>query len=327
MNVSEAARLRVVFMGTPECAAPSLRRLARDGHTLMAVCRPDAARGRGRQVSPPAAKLCAQELAVPVMQPCSINAPDVLAHLSQWQPDLYCIVAYGQILSPEALAIPRLGAVNLHFSLLPRWRGAAPVQHAIWAGDEVTGVTTQFVTAGVDEGDVILRYEIPLGDDVTAGELMAEMAEAGAELLGRTVELVATGLAPRSPQDHTRATYAPRVRPEQAAVDFSQPSRRIVRHIHAFNPAPGCYALFRSEVVKLWRAAIAEGSGQPGEILGIERDALVVASGDGAVAIRQVQPRGRGCQSGRDFANGRRVKPGEMLVRASGIAPGPGRED
>lgn len=310
--------LRIVFMGTPDCAAPSLHRLAEQGHEFLVVCQPDRGKGRGRHVAAPPVKNCAADVGLPLLQPASVNAPDVLDALRDFAPDLYCVVAFGQILKAETLAVPRLGAVNVHFSLLPRWRGAAPVQHAIWAGDTVTGVTTQFMTLGLDEGDVILREEVPVTDDVTAGELQQQLAELGAEVLARTVDLIERGAAERHPQDASQATRARRIEPEHGLVDFGAQARQIVRHIHALNPSPGCFATFRGESVKLWRARVAESPGVgPGAILGTDGEALLVSTGSGVVGLTEVQPAGRARQSGRDFANGKRVRPGECFGPAS----------
>jgi methionyl-tRNA formyltransferase len=304
--------LRIVFMGTPDCAAPSLHRLVDRGHEMVVVCQPDREKGRGRRVAAPPVKDCATGVGLPLLQPASVNAPEVLDALRAFVPDLYCVVAFGQILKADTLAVPRLGSVNVHFSLLPRWRGAAPVQHAIWAGDTVTGVTTQFMTLGLDEGDVILREEVPVSDEITAGELQQQLAELGAEVLARSVALIESGAAERHPQDASQATWAKRIEPEHGLVDFRAQARQVVRHIHALNPSPGCFTAFRGEGVKLWRARVGEGpGGEPGQILGTDGDALLVSTGAGVVGLTELQPAGRARQSGRDFANGKRVQSGE----------------
>jgi len=315
--------LRIVFMGTPSIAAASFRMLAGAGHSLMAVCQPDRERGRGRRVAAPAMKDCACEAGVPVLQPQSVNSPDALAAIAGFDPDLYCVVAFGQILKPETLAVPRLGAVNLHFSLLPRWRGAAPVEHAIWAGDVVTGVTTQFMAVGLDEGDVILQQEVPIGPRETAGELLERLAEIGSGALRETVALIYRGKAPRRPQDHSMATFAPRLKPEQGLLDLSGPASAVSSHVRAFNPRPGCFLMCGDGPLKVWRAEPRPGGAAvPGTVLGVEADALLVAAGDGPLALTQVQPPGRGVQTGRDLANGRRLTPGDSLLRQdAGPAP------
>ncbi len=301
-------------MGTPDCAAPALHGLLEQGHAFLVVCQPDREKGRGRRVACPPVKDCAGAAGLPLLQPLSVNAPESLAAIRAFEPDLYCVVAFGQILKPETLAIPRLGAVNLHFSLLPRWRGAAPVQHAIWAGDTVTGVSTQFMTAGLDEGDVILSEESPIEDDVTAGELQCRLAELGGRVLARTVALIERGEAPRQPQDASQVTWARRIDPEHGRVSFAGTAQSVVRHIHALNPSPGCFTEFRGESVKLWRARTAEGPAElPGRIVGVEGDALLVSAADGVLAILEIQPAGRARQSGRDFANGKRLRPGECF--------------
>jgi methionyl-tRNA formyltransferase len=310
--------LRIVFMGTPLCAAPSLHKLVAAGHELLVVCQPDRQKGRGRKVAAPPVKECAEGAALSLLQPDSVNEPEALAEIRAFEPDLYCVVAFAQLLKAETLSVPRLGAVNLHFSLLPRWRGAAPVQHAIWAGDTVTGVTTQYMAVSLDKGDVILQAQCPITDDLTAGELQEQLAGLGADVLCETVRLVEVGEAPRHPQDADLVTWAKKIEPEHGQVDLTQPARQVLRHIHALNPSPGCFTGFRGETVKLWRAALAPGEGSgPGEVVGVEGDGLVVGTGEGLVALREVQPAGRGRQSGRDFANGKRIAPGERLGLSS----------
>lgn len=315
-----AVALRIAFMGTPDCARPSLERLLADGHELLVLCQPDRPRGRGRSTEAPPVKQCASGSATTVLQPESVNAPEAVAALRAFEPDLACVVAYGQILRREVLTLPRLGCVNLHFSLLPRWRGAAPVQYAILAGDTVSGISTQFMTEGLDEGDVLLSEEMPVDDAVTAGELQDRMALAGAELLSRTVRQIEGGIARPVPQDPAGATRAPRLHPPDGWLDLERPARESVRRIHALNPSPGCAVRFRGEPVKLWRAAWRPGAGEgaPGEVLGVEDEALAIAAPDAVLLLREVQPRGRARQSGRDFANGKRVAPGERLERESG---------
>ncbi|MBD3176061.1 MAG: methionyl-tRNA formyltransferase [Armatimonadia bacterium] len=305
--------LRIAFMGTPECARPSLERLRGDGHELMVVCQPDRQRGRGRNVAEPPVKQCCDGYGLRLIQPHSVNSDESLACIADFDPDLYCVVAFGQILKPDTLSLPRLGAVNLHFSLLPRWRGAAPVEYAIWSGDEVTGASTQFMVEALDAGDVILSKETPIEDGETAGELMARLSGIGADLLGKTVDLIERGDAEPTPQDPDGVTFAPRIKPEEGAVDWAQPADDIANHILAFNPRPGCFTHHDGDMVKLWRAEPADGRGEPGEVLGTEDETLMVAAGDGAVALLEVQPAGRKRQSGRDFANGRRIEPGERL--------------
>jgi methionyl-tRNA formyltransferase len=245
----------------------------------------------------------------------------VLAELVAFQPDLFCVVAFGQILKPDTLAVPRLGAVNLHFSLLPRWRGAAPVEHAIWSGDTTTGLTTQHMAIGLDEGDIILRREAEIGADESAGELLARLSTLGAEVLSETVRLFGEGSAPRTPQDPTHVTWAPRLQPEQGALDLTRTAAEVGNHIRAFNPRPGCFTRFYGEMVKVWRARVGDGSGDPGEVLGVGEAGLEIGTGAGSLLLAEVQPAGRGRQTGRDFANGRRIRAG---ARFDPLPPGGG---
>lgn len=304
-------------MGTPEHARPSMEALLARGHELLVVCQPDRERGRGRRLAQPPVRRYCDQYGLPVIQPYSVNSEEALACIVDFDPDLYCVVAFGQILRPETLSIPRLGAVNLHFSLLPRWRGAAPVEYAIWHGDDVTGVSTQLIVEALDAGDVILQHQVAIEPHETAGELLTRLSVIGADVLAETVELIERGEAQPTPQDPSGVTLAPRIKPEQGAVDWCQAGAQIARHIRAFNPRPGCYSHSTSGLVKLWRAVPADGRGQPGQVVALEGDALVVAAGAGAVALLEMQAEGRSRQTGRDFANGRRLSIGDRLFATS----------
>ncbi|NLN90666.1 MAG: methionyl-tRNA formyltransferase [candidate division WS1 bacterium] len=305
--------LRIVFMGTPDCARPSMEGLLERGHSLMVVCQPDRQRGRGRRVGQPPVKLCCDAHGLPLIQPHSVNTEEAHSLIAEFDPDLYCVVAFGQILKPDTLSIPRLGAINLHFSLLPRWRGAAPVEYAIWHGDAVTGVSTQFMVQALDAGDVIFQAEEPIRPTDTAGDLMQRLSALGAEVLAETVRLIELGEARAEPQDPAGVTLAPRIKPEEGEIDWHADADSIARHIRAFNPRPGCHTQWADTSVKLWRAWPQDGEGEPGEVLAIEGDTLVLAAGQGAVALAEVQPEGRARQTGRDFANGRHLAPGHRL--------------
>ncbi|EKP93739.1 methionyl-tRNA formyltransferase [Thermaerobacter subterraneus] len=337
--------LRVVFMGTPAFAVPSLEELLqRQVRVVGVVTQPDRPQGRGLAPVAPPVKALAQEYGIPVLQPERLDE-QVVEQLQAWRPDLLVVVAYGKILPPAVLAVPRLGAINLHASLLPRHRGAAPIQHAILAGDTVTGVTTMWMDEGLDTGDIILQREVPLDDQITAGQLHDRLARLGAQLLGETLRLVAEGKAPRQPQDGARATMAPKLRPEDEWVNWADDATRVARRIRALDPRPGARTTWRGQVLKLFGAGTVppqaagpdfphqeerapgggggEGSLPPGEeggapvppgtVVAITPRAVAVRCGSGLVWIRRLQPAGRRPMTPLEMVNGYRLEVGERL--------------
>ncbi|HEY8415615.1 MAG TPA: methionyl-tRNA formyltransferase [Thermaerobacter sp.] len=327
VHLPPESELRVVFMGTPEFAVPSLEAmLRRHVRVVGVVTQPDRPRGRGLEPAPPPVKRVAEEHGLPVLQPQRLD-DEVVEQLREWRPDLLVVVAYGKILPPGVLAVPRLGAINVHASLLPRHRGAAPIQHAILAGDRVTGVTTMWMDEGLDTGDIILQREVPLDDSVTAGELHDRLARLGAELLVETLGLVAENKAPRRPQDHAAATLAPKLAPEDEWIDWSRPAEEVARRIRALDPRPGARALWEGREIKLYGASTAppEGAGpvrpaanggaSPGAVVAVTPAAVAVQCGDGPVWVRFLQPAGRKKMSVKEFLNGYRLEPGARLER------------
>jgi methionyl-tRNA formyltransferase len=313
MNVS------LVFMGSPEEAAESLRALARAGAGIRAVVtRPDRPRGRGRRLAPPVVKEAAQQLGLECLQPENVNAPEFLETLRALRPDLVVVVAFGAILRPPLLELAPRGCLNLHFSLLPELRGAAPVEWAILRGYAETGVTTMYMNEEVDAGDVIFSRATPIGPDETAGELRRRLSALGADLLVETVRRFADGgEPPRTPQDASRKTRAPRILSETASIDWREPARAIHNRVRALHPRPGAVSSLGGHPVKVWRTAVAEGSGElaePGQVLRVERDGPVVACGQGALLVREVQEAGKRAVSGADFARGKRLAGGERFA-------------
>lgn len=286
--------LRIAFLGTPEFALPSLNMLWAGGYKICAVfCQPDRPAGRsGKPVFPPA-KAFAVERGIPVFQPEKIRLPGGQAMLEAAAPDLMVTAAFGQILSAENLAVPRLGCINVHGSLLPKYRGAAPIQWAVINGESVTGVTTMFTDVGLDTGDMLLKKEIAILPDETAGELFVRVAELGALVLKDTLAALENGTLARTKQDEAQATKCRMLKKEDGRVDFSLPAKKVCDLIRGVDPWPGAFALFGNAPLKFWRARICEGKGEPGEILFADpQNGLVVATGGGAVQIGELQAPG-----------------------------------
>ncbi|HLT58800.1 MAG: methionyl-tRNA formyltransferase, partial [Limnochordales bacterium] len=310
--------LRTVFMGTPAFAVPSLQALLRAGHPVVGVfTQPDRPRGRGHRLQPPPVKEAAVAAGIPVFQPRRLREPGVLETLRELGPDVICVVAYGQILPKAVLDVPPLGCINVHASLLPRFRGAAPIQAALLAGEKETGVTTMFMDEGLDTGDIILQRRVPIDDDDDAGTLHDKLAAAGAELLVETLRLLALGRAPRRPQDHGQASYAPKLDRAAAALDWAQPAEQVRNHVRAFAPWPGAYTAHGERILKVLQVDLfpgASGDAAPGEVIAVEEAGFVVQTGAGAVLVRRVQPPNAAPMSGRDYVNGYRLQVGQRLA-------------
>ncbi|HKP77245.1 MAG TPA: methionyl-tRNA formyltransferase, partial [Longimicrobiaceae bacterium] len=301
--------MRIVFWGTPAFALPALRALGDEGFDVLAVVtQPDRPAGRGREVQPSAVKQQAGKEGIPVLQPESARDPAFVAALRGLKPDLSIVVAYGQILKPEVLSIPRLGSINIHGSLLPELRGAAPVQWAIIRGLELTGVTIMKMDAGLDSGPMLLRVEEPIEADEAACELSGRLAEIGAEALIEALELVEdNGLVPEE-QDHARATYAPKLGREQARLDWSLPAVEVSRWIRGLDDTPGAWSpLEGTGPVKLFRPVPDGAAGAPGTVLETRDDGIVVACGDGSLVIGEVQPPGKRRMTAAEWVRGRGV--------------------
>ncbi|MDL2233568.1 methionyl-tRNA formyltransferase [Ruminococcaceae bacterium OttesenSCG-928-L11] len=298
--------MRAVFMGTPDFAIPCLERMIRDGHEIAAVfCQPDRPKGRGYKLVPPPVKVLAEEQGIPVHQPVKMRDGTVAALLQDIAPDVIVVVAYGRILPPDILAIPRYGCVNVHASLLPKLRGAAPIQWSIINGDAVTGVTTMFMAEGLDTGDAILRRETPIGAEETAGELFERLSAMGADCLSETLPLLESGNCPRTPQDDSLATYAPMIGKDMAFLDFSRPAEELCCLIRGLNPSPVAKTCFEGKLIRVLKARpVPDFSGAPGEILDNKR--FIVACGDGAIEFTSVQPEGKKCMDASAFICGRR---------------------
>ena len=308
--------MRVVFFGTPEFAVPSLRALLGEGFDVAAVVtRPDKPRGRSRsRALPPPVKIAAEPEGVPVLQPELLRDAEFLTALRALAPDIGVVVAYGHILPSDLLAIPRRGMVNVHASLLPELRGAAPIQWAIMRGLEQTGVSIMQMDAGMDTGPVLCQLPTPLPADETAGELSQRLSELGAQALIEALALLEqVGIEPR-PQDNARATHAPKITRSIARVRWTDPAEVVARTIRALDPEPGAWTLLQEAEVKLFGATpVTHGPGAPGEIL-VSDAHLIVATGSGAVDIEEVQQEGRRRMDAGDWTRGRKIGPGHRFT-------------
>ena len=302
--------MRLAFMGTPEFAVPSLAELISSGHEIVAVySQPPRPRGRGQQLQPSPVHAVAEGLGLEVRTPVSMKDPAEIAAFQALDLDVAVVVAYGQILLPAVLDAPRLGCFNVHASLLPRWRGAAPIQRALMAGDTVTGVQVMRMTAGLDEGDVLLSEATPITADDTAASLSERLSRLGAGLLPRALGAVWRGAVVETPQSG-EPTYARKIRPAEARIDWTRPAAEIDCHIRGLSPFPGAWFEIEGVRCKALMSRLAEGSGTPGEALDVQ---LKIACGDGAVQLLTVQREGKGRQSAEEFVRGFPVAAGRVV--------------
>lgn len=307
--------MRVVFFGTPAFAVPSLLALVGEGFEVTAVVtRPDKPQGRSRSTLVPSpVKTVAISESLPVLQPERPKDPAFVAELTQLAPDVGVVVAYGHILTPELLAVPRLGMVNVHPSLLPELRGAAPIERALLNGLEKTGVTIMQMEAGLDSGPILHQIPSALHGDLTGGELSEHLAEVGAQALIETLAMMANDGPKPVPQHHDRATYAPKITRDTGHLAWDHDAAGIRRIILALDPKPGAWTTLEGLEVKLFGAAPATGSGAPGEVLRAERE-LVIATGAGALSIADVQPAGKPRMGAVEWIRGRGVKAGQRMM-------------
>jgi methionyl-tRNA formyltransferase len=297
---------RVVFMGSPDFAVPALKALAQHYPVVGVVTQPDRPAGRGRTLKPPAVKEAALLLGLPVIQPEKLRQPEAMQQLSEWAPDLIVVAAFGQILRLDVLDLPKFGCINIHGSLLPRWRGAAPIQAAILEGDRETGVTIMKMDPGVDTGPILGRRYIPVSADDTAGTLFEKLAPLGADLLLETLPPYLAGELHPQPQPAEGVTYAPMLKKEDGLLDFSQPAIRLERCVRAFNPWPGTWFPRNNELLKVLRAHVsAEKSPGVGRKLTV-KGFPAVGTGDGVLILEEVQPAGKKPMPGKAFLTGAR---------------------
>jgi len=297
---------RIVFMGSPEFAVPTLRALAESYPVVGVVTQPDKPAGRGRKPTPPPVKRVAEALGLPVMQPRRLRAPEAYEQLAAWQPDLIVVAAYGQILRPNVLALPRYGCINVHASLLPRWRGASPIQHAILHGDAETGITIMLMDEGMDTGPILTQEALPIAPDDTAGTLSAKLSQLGARLLLETLPGYLEGRIRPRPQPEEGVTYAPLLKKADGELDFTQPAEALARRVRAFNPWPGAFTLWKDRPLKIHRAHAAPLASPGAGVRLIVEGLPAIGTGEGVLVLDEVQPAGKKPMPGEVFLRGAR---------------------
>lgn len=307
--------MKLVFCGTPRFAVPTLEKLVSGGFEVrLVVTQPDKPRGRGLEVAPAPVKSRALELGLPVVQPDKIkNNEEFRAQLAAVQPEAIVVVGYGRIIPQWMIDLPALGNINLHASLLPKYRGAAPIQWAIAMGETKTGVTTMRIDAGLDTGDILQQKELPIAPEDTAETLAPRLAAIGSDLIVETLRGLDAGSLQPHPQDHSRATLAPILKREDGLIDFRRTAGEVVNRLRGFQPWPGAFTSFRGKQLHVWAAKALTTTAAPGEIT-MEGGRLLVGCGeDTALELLEVQPEGKRRMAARDFVHGYRPKPGERL--------------
>ena len=306
--------LRIVFMGTPQFACPTLQMLIDRGERVVAVVtQPDRPKGRGQQTQPPPVKELAVRHGIPVLQPVKVRAPEAIEEIRSLAPDLIVVVAFGQILPKSLLEIPPHGCINVHASLLPRYRGAAPINWAIINGESEAGVTTMQMDVGLDTGDMLVKRATPISPDDDAQSLHDRLSIIGAEAMGETLDLLAVGKLAPEKQDDSLSNYAPMLKKEDGRIDWHQPASAVACRISGVTPWPGAYTFLEGKLLKLFRPSVGSGNGAPGTILAADRSGLEIACNGGSVIIRELQLEGKRRLGVGDFLAGCRLLPGTVL--------------
>ncbi|AZK46991.1 methionyl-tRNA formyltransferase [Paenibacillus lentus] len=314
--------MNIVFMGTPQFAVPSLESLLREGYNVVGVVtQPDRPQGRKRVLTPTPVKEAALKHGLPVLQPQRMRAPEAIEELAALKPDLIVTAAYGQILPKAVLDLPKHGCLNIHGSLLPKYRGGAPIQRSIINGEKETGITLMYMAEGLDTGDMIAKSVVPIEDEDTAGTMFEKLSMAGAELLLEQLPLIVEGRAERIPQNDAESTYAPNLSREDERIDWTSSSRAIYDRVRGLVPYSGGYTLWNDEVFKVWavakpvaRAENSAGGPTPGTVLNLSEQGIEVKTGDGSVLLTRVQPAGKRAMDASEFIRGGVMQPGTVLV-------------
>lgn len=310
--------MKIVFMGTPDFSVGILEALLQAGHEVTAVVtQPDKQKGRGKGISMPPVKAYVQKNhpQIPVFQPAKIKAAESVAALAAFSADVFVVAAFGQILSKEILEMPRLGCVNVHASLLPKYRGAAPIQWSIIDGETETGITIMQMNEGMDTGDILSQSAVPIAADETGDSLFEKLCREGAALCVTTLAELAQGSLTPVPQDSTKATYARRLEKSLGHLKFGRPAAELERLVRGLNSWPGAYSYYHGKVLKIWKAEVRTGepSGLPGTIHSVEKDAMLINTGGGLLAVLEMQLEGKKRLPAREFLLGCPVQPGEAL--------------
>jgi methionyl-tRNA formyltransferase len=318
--------VNIIFMGTPEFAVPSLQALLEEGYSVIAVVtQPDRPKGRKRVMTPTPVKAEAEKHGIPVLQPEKLRQADSVEALRALKPDLIVTAAYGQILPKSVLQLPEHGCINIHASLLPKYRGGAPIHHAVMRGENVTGVTIMYMAEGLDTGDMISKIELPIEDSDTTGTLFEKLSYAGAELLKQTLPDLLQGRTKAIPQNEAEALYSPNIRREDELIDWSRPALAIFNQIRGLNPFPGAYTLWNGETMKVWASrkpldasSMAHGSKStstqvPGTVLSSTDDGIEIMTGEGTIRLTEIQPAGKKAMDVALFLRGSSIPNGTIL--------------
>ncbi len=306
--------MKIIFMGTPEFAAPSLQALIdSEDEVLAVVCQSDKPKGRGLEVSSPPTKILAEKHCIPVLQPQKIKTEEFFNELKRLTPDLICVAAYGKILPKNILDLPPLGCINVHASLLPKYRGAAPINWAIIRGENITGITTMKMDEGMDTGDMLLKKELKIEDEDTGETLSHKLSHVGAELLIETLKLLKEGKLNPIPQDNSQATYAPMLKKADGNIEWEKPAEEIRNLIRGMLPWPGAYTTLEGKLLKIYKAEVSEGADRPGEVIKSDSKTLRVAAGTGAIHVLELQIEGGKKLEAEMFLRGRRINEGTVL--------------
>lgn len=309
--------MRIVFMGTPDFAVPALEAVLAAGHAVeLVVTQPDRPKGRKKTLTPPPVKEAALLRGLAVEQPERLRGSETAARIAELQPDLIVTAAYGQILPKAVLSVPRLGCINVHGSLLPKYRGGAPIQRAIINGEKTTGVTIMYMAEGLDTGDMISVVEVPITDTDTSGTLFEKLTIAGAKLLAETLPSIEAGTAVATPQNDAEATYAPNLTRDDERIDWGVPARRIYDQVRGLSPMAGGFTLWNGETFKVWGCAPVErraSAAAPGTVLDASGEGILVQTGDGALLLTAIQPAGKKAMEAAEWLKGARLATGTVF--------------
>jgi methionyl-tRNA formyltransferase len=308
--------VRIVFMGTPDFAVPSLEALiAENYHVVAVVTQPDRPKGRKKELTPPPVKVAAQKHNIPVFQPEKLRDPEAVQTVLDLKPDLIVTAAYGQILPEEILKAPRLGCINVHASLLPKYRGGAPIHRAIMDGEKETGVTIMYMVKALDAGDMIAQRAVPITERDHVGSMHDKLSRVGADLLKEVLPRLIKGEIQAVPQDESLATYAPNIRREDEKMDWTRSAEELARQVRGLHPWPVAFTLWKGKPFKIWWAEPSKetAEGTPGTVKRVEEDGIAVATGEGTLILKEVQPSGKKRMSVEEFVRGRQMEAGERL--------------